>query len=30
MGFGADRVLPALTDEGYHYEFHARILRMYQ
>jgi hypothetical protein len=30
MGFSADRVLPALTDEGYHYEFHARILRAYQ
>jgi hypothetical protein len=30
MGIGADKVLPQLTDEGYHYEFHARILRVYQ
>ena len=30
MGMGADKLLPALTEEGYHYEFHARLLRVYQ
>ena len=30
MGFGADKVLPALTEEGYHYEFRTRLLRLYQ
>ncbi len=30
LGFGADKLMPALTDEGYHYEFNARLLRVYQ
>jgi hypothetical protein len=30
MGIGVDKVLPALTAEGYHYEFQARLLRVYQ
>jgi hypothetical protein len=29
FGIGADRVLPAFTDEGYRYEFHATVLRVY-
>ncbi len=29
-GIGIDKVLPAMTQEGYHYEFRARLLRVYQ
>jgi hypothetical protein len=30
LGFGADQIAPMLTEEGYHYEFHARLLRSYE
>jgi hypothetical protein len=29
LGIGADTLLPKLTQDGYHYEFRARLLRVY-
>jgi hypothetical protein len=30
MGFSSEQLAPLLTKEGYHYEFHARLLRSYE